>query len=105
MPLHIPLLRYAAALALLALAGCDVAAMGGADPSTRAGTEIAVKSNYGAVVADIEAGGGPALTTAMDAAGIPPQNRDLMILRLQSELPLYRTSPAALVLALRANGA
>ena len=89
----------------LGLTGCDVAAIGGADPATRAGTEIAVKAHHPAVIADIEAGGGPALTAAMDAARIPVQNRELMILRLKSELPLYRRSPAALVLALRANGA
>jgi len=65
---------------------------------------VAVKSNYDQILLDISAGGGAALTTAMDTAGIPPQDRPARLLQLQADLPLYQSNPGALVTAMMVYG-
>ncbi len=70
----------------------------------RGQVEIIVKTNYDAIRRDIDAGGGPALTAAMDAAGVPPQDRPTRIIQLQSDMGLYDANPGALVTALMVFG-
>lgn len=70
----------------------------------RGRVELIVKSNYDAVLADINAGGGPVLTEAMDAAGIPAADRPTRMLQLQSDMGLYANNPGALVVALMVYG-
>ncbi len=79
--------------------------VGSADYQKRRGAvELIVKSNYEAIKADIRAGGGPVLTKAMDAAGIPDRDRPARVIQLQSDLGLYQTTPGALVTALMLYG-
>ena len=66
--------------------------------------EVIVKSNYEAIKGDIRAGGGPVLTKAMDAAGIPERDRPARVIQLQSDMGLYNTTPGALVTALVVYG-
>lgn len=66
----------------------------------RGAVEVAVKSSFDQVLADIAAGGGPALTFAMDEAGIPQSDRSARSLQLKGDLPLYQANPGALVTAL-----
>ncbi|MEO1640622.1 MAG: hypothetical protein AAFU41_15375 [Pseudomonadota bacterium] len=70
----------------------------------RAQVEVVVKSNFDAILADIDAGGGPALTKAMDTAQIPHSDRPTRITQMRGDLPLYAASPAALVTALMVYG-
>jgi hypothetical protein len=70
----------------------------------RGAVEIIVKSNFAAVLGDIDAGGGPVLTRAMDAARIPAQDRPTRIIQLQSNMALYEVNPGALVSALMLYG-
>ena len=89
---------------LSALWGCStLPPMASTNPATAPGqnTEVFVKQNHTALIADIEAGGGATLTQAYDMMGVNAATRDIATLRLQSELPLYRTSPGALMIALR----
>ncbi len=71
-----------------------------ADQSRRGAVELAVKSSHAAIIADLRAGGGPALSAAFDVAGVPLSDRPGRILQLQSELDIYAASPGALSLAL-----
>jgi hypothetical protein len=66
----------------------------------RGAVEVAVKSNYEQILQDIASGGGPALTLAMDEAGIPESDRPSRTLQLQGDLPLYQANPGALVTTL-----
>lgn len=76
-------------------------AIGTADYSQRRGqVELIVKSNFDAIKDDIRAGGGPVLTKAMDAAGVPDRDRPARVIQLQSDMGLYNGTPGALVTAL-----
>lgn len=70
----------------------------------RGQVELIVKSNYDTIRKEISAGGGPALTKAMDAAGIPLSERPARIIQLQSDIGIYNASPGALVTALMVYG-
>ncbi len=70
----------------------------------RGATELAVKGAWPAIIGEITAGGGPALTTAMDAAGVPPQDRPTRIAQMQAESASYAANPGALVSALMVYG-
>lgn len=70
----------------------------------RGQVELVVKSNFDQIRTDIQSGGGPALTQAMDAAGIPAGDRPARIIQLQSDLGLYDNAPGALVTALVVYG-
>ncbi len=95
-----PARRAVLALALLLPMAC---AMPGA--GTRDGeVQVFVAQNHPALVADVEAGGGPVLDGAMAVAGVNPATRDILVLRLQSELPLYRRSPLAMASLIAAHG-
>ncbi|MGR3463939.1 hypothetical protein [Limimaricola sp.] len=70
------------------------------DDARRGAVEIAVKADFAAVIADIVAGGGPALERAFDAAGVPQSDRPARRLQLSGDLGLYESNPGALVTAL-----
>ncbi|MCX7298839.1 MAG: hypothetical protein NTX73_00345 [Rhodobacterales bacterium] len=70
----------------------------------RGAVEITVKSGYPAILTEIDAGGGPILTQAMDQAGVPAQDRPTRIIQLQSDMALYQANPAALVAAIMVYG-
>ena len=70
----------------------------------RGQVELIVKSNYDDIKDDIRAGGGPVLTKAMNAAGIPERDRPARIIQMQSDMGLYETTPGALVTALMVYG-
>jgi len=73
--------------------------------SERRGTvEVLVKSNHPALIDQINAGNGPILTQAMDAARIPQEDRETRIFQMQSDLGLYQANPGALVTALMVYG-
>jgi len=71
----------------------------------RAQVEIAVKSRFEAVLTDIAAGGGPALTAAMDAAAVPLGERADRVIQMQTNLGTYRRNPDALISSLLLYGA
>lgn len=66
--------------------------------------EILVKSNHPAIIQDIQNGGGPNLTEAMDTAGVPIGDRPARVLQMQGDIGLYEATPDALVLALTIYG-
>lgn len=70
----------------------------------RGQVEIQVKSAFPEILSDIENGGGPDLTHAMDLAGVPVSDRPARLLQLKADLPLYVTSPSALIVALMVYG-
>lgn len=70
----------------------------------RGAVELIVKSEFPAILTDISAGSGPVLTRAMDAAGIPAQDRSTRALQLRGDFGLYSTNPGALVTALMVYG-
>lgn len=73
--------------------------------NTRRGqVEIFVKTNFDALIVDIDAGGGPTLTQAMDLARVQAPTRPILALRLKSDMAIYRKSPDALVVALMVHG-
>lgn len=72
--------------------------------SPNGAVEVLVKSNHPALIAEIDAGGGPLLTRAFDAAGVPEQDRPARTLQLQGNLGLYDANPGALVTALSVYG-
>ena len=76
-----------------------------ADSARRGATELAVKDRFAAILAEIDAGGGPALTAAFDAARVPVAERPARTLQLQGDLGLYAANPGALVSALLTFGA
>ncbi|SDE08869.1 hypothetical protein [Limimaricola pyoseonensis] len=103
-------MRAAPLLLALLLAGCAPGALPGlrptlmpasaADQARRGAVELAVKGDFAALLGDIEAGGGPALTRAFDAAGVPGTDRPARLLQMQGDLGLYQTNPGALTTAL-----
>ena len=66
----------------------------------RGRVEIAVKSTFDQIIPEIRAGGGPAISTAMDEAGIPLQDRPARITQLRGDIGIYENNPGALVTAL-----
>ena len=70
----------------------------------RGRVEIAVKSTWPDILAEIEAGSGPNLSAAMNAAGIPEVDRPARVLQLKGDLPLYQGQPENLVVALMVYG-
>ncbi len=78
----------------------DIAPMAGPNGAV----EVLVKSNHPALIAEINAGGGPLLTRTFDAAGVPVQDRPARTLQLQGNLGLYDANPGALVTALSVYG-
>lgn len=66
----------------------------------RAQVEVFVKTNHPAIMNDIVMGGGPALTQAMQIAGIPVAQHPARALQLQSDAGLYQSAPGALVTTL-----
>ncbi|MCP1169391.1 hypothetical protein [Limimaricola litoreus] len=70
------------------------------DNARRGAVELAVKGNFGPVISDITAGGGPALERAFDAAGVPISDRPARRLQLSGDLELYEVNPGALVTSL-----
>ena len=95
--------------ALMALSACsgglDVGALvDPAEAQRRGAVEVAVKSAHPAILGELEAGGGPNLARAMDAAGVPPQDRPARVIQLRGDLGLYEANPAALVAALMLYG-
>lgn len=71
----------------------------------RGAVELIVKTNHTALLAEIAAGGGPTLTRAMDAAGVPAGDRAARILQMQGDLPVYRSNLEALTTAFLLYGA
>ncbi|MCU0908898.1 MAG: hypothetical protein MUF73_16015 [Rhodobacteraceae bacterium] len=95
------LLAMALAGPALLAAGCVVATRNPREGEVQA----FVAQNHPALIADVEAGGGPTLDQAMAISGVNAATRDILMLRLQSELPLYRRSPLATAAVIAAHGA
>ncbi len=76
----------------------------GGSGARRGAVEVIVKSGHPAILAEIEAGGGPVLASAMDAARVPPQDRPARLLQLRADIGLYEVNPGALVAALMLYG-
>jgi hypothetical protein len=93
-------------LAALLLGACAPGTLGSlASQSQRRGeVEVAVKGAHPAIVGEIDRGGGPALTRAFDAAGVPPSERATRVAQLDGDLGLYAANPGALVAALLVFG-
>jgi hypothetical protein len=70
----------------------------------RGRVEIAVKSTFDQIIPEIQAGGGPAISTAMQEAGIPLQDRPARITQLRGDIAIYDGNPGALVTALMVYG-
>ena len=85
---------------LLPLSGLSTAAGNAAYNQRRGRVELIVKSSFPGIIGEIRNGGGPALTEAMNAAGIPASDRPARILQMQGDLPIYAGNPDALVVAL-----
>ena len=75
-----------------------------ADAERRGAVEVAVKSAYPGILNEIEAGAGPNLQAALDAAGVPPGDRPARLIQLRGDLALYEANPGALVAALLLYG-
>lgn len=111
--------RFITLPALCVLAGCAGAPLALYNPITgaqvtvdpqgysirRAAVEVAVKSEFDAVLRDIAQGGGPALSAAFDAAAVPVPERAARITQLQGDLSTYRRNPDALISSLVLFGA
>ncbi|MEL6957726.1 MAG: hypothetical protein AAGL89_02095 [Pseudomonadota bacterium] len=67
---------------------------------TRGQVELFVKTNHPAIIADLEAGGGPNLTRAFDIAEAPEAVRSAHTLQMQSDLEIYRQNLGATVVAI-----
>ena len=101
----LPHLILPAALALAACAGQNpltgVTSALTAPDRQRGAVELAVKSSFPAIMSEIAAGsGGPALTAAFDAAGVPAEDRPARIIQLGRDAGLYNANPGALTQAL-----
>jgi hypothetical protein len=94
---------------LLLLAACGGlnldAALDPREAQRRGAVEVAVKSSFPGILTEIEAGGGPALAAAYDAAAVPPGDREARTIQLQGDLGLYDANPSALATALVLYGA
>jgi hypothetical protein len=95
--------------ALLALSACSQGLNVGAlvDPAEaqrRGAVEVAVKSSFPTILDEIDAGSGPNLLRAFDAAGVPLEDRPTRVIQLRGDLGLYQANPGALVAALMLYG-
>ena len=88
----------------LTTSGLTTAASNAVYSERRGTVEVLVKSNHPALIDQINAGNGPILTQAMDAARIPQEDRETRIFQMQSDLGLYQANPGALVTALMVYG-
>ena len=88
----------------LPISGLTTAASNAVYSERRGTVEVLVKSNHPALIDQINAGSGPILTQAMDAARIPQEDRETRIFQMQSDLGLYQANPGALVTALMVYG-
>jgi hypothetical protein len=88
----------------LPISGLTTAASNAVYSERRGTVEVLVKSNHPALINQINAGNGPILTQAMDAARIPQEDRETRIFQMQSDLGLYQANPGALVTALMVYG-
>lgn len=73
------------------------------DPAARqnqGALELYVKTNHRAIMADIEGGGGAALTRSFDLANVPATDRPARILALQGDFAAYESNPGSLILSL-----
>ncbi|MEL6573808.1 MAG: hypothetical protein AAFQ64_19315 [Pseudomonadota bacterium] len=70
----------------------------------RAAVEVIVKSEFDAIISDIQSGGGPTLTQAFDAASVPSEERATRAFQLNTDLGLYAGNPGALVTAIMVYG-
>ncbi len=106
-PGHVLAIAAFGALAACADAGAGWSTLTGtaANAGQRGPVELEVKSNFPAVLADIGAGGGTALTRAFDAARVPTEDRGTRLIQLDSDYGLYAANPDALVNALMIWGA
>ena len=75
-----------------------------ADAGRRGAVEVAVKAAYPGILDKIEAGTGPNLQSALEAAGVPPGDRPARLIQLRGDLGLYESNPGALVAALMLYG-
>lgn len=99
-------------LLLFALVGLSACASGldlgslanPADTQRRGAVEVAVKGAYPRILSEIEVGGGADLQRALDAAGVPLEDRPARLIQLRGDLSLYETNPGALVAALLLYG-
>lgn len=66
----------------------------------RGRVEVAVKSQFNQIIPDIQNGGGPALTAAFDAAGMPQADRPARIIQMQRDIGIYIGNPGAIVTAI-----
>ncbi len=103
------MLRPMLLAALIALPGCTGglnlgALVDPADAQRRGAVEVAVKGAYPGILDEIEAGSGPNLIRALDAAGVPPGDRPTRVIQLRGDLGLYEANPGALVTALMLYG-
>lgn len=84
--------------------GLSNAVQNATDGERRGRVEVFVKTNHPALIADIENGGGPVLSDAMDLALVADKDRDILALRLKSDLRLHRSNQEALIVALMVHG-
>ncbi len=89
---------------LLPFSGLATLAENAVYSERRGAVEVLVKTNHPALIDEINAGGGPILTQAMNTARIPANDRPARIIQLQSDLGLYQANPGALVTALMVFG-
>ena len=73
-------------------------------PQERGALEVLVTTEIGAIITDIQSGGGPALTRAFDTANVPAEDRATRAFQLNTDLPLYAGNPGALVTVLDLYG-
>ncbi|MDG1377303.1 MAG: hypothetical protein P8P56_09840 [Yoonia sp.] len=85
-------------------AGFATAASNAVYSDRRGAVELFVKTNHPTLIQQINAGGGPTLTEAMNKANIPLEDRPARIVQLQSDLGLYDATPGALITALMVYG-
>lgn len=86
------------------ITGAATAAENLAYQRRRGAVEVFVKTNHPALMAEIEAGGGPTLSQAMELAGIPEADRPARTIQLRADRALYADNPGALVVALMVYG-
>ena len=70
----------------------------------RAMVELGVKSDFPAILADIQSGGGASLTRVFDLAGVPEQDRATRAFQLNNDIGLYAQNPGALITTLLVYG-
>lgn len=111
--------RFSLPIVLLMLGACAAAPVTLRNPFTgsevtidpqgyaerRAQVELAVKSEFTVLLADIRSGGGPVLTAAFDAAAVPLDERAARTVQLQGDIGVFDNNPDALISQLLLFGA